>query len=76
MTTHTMNSPVGAFGIAAGSRGTTGGLFARLRARIDEHARFVRTREELATLTDRELEDIGLVRADIEDVARRAARVA
>jgi uncharacterized protein YjiS (DUF1127 family) len=40
---------------------------------LAEHARYVRTREELASLTDRELNDIGLVRSDIEDVAKRAA---
>ena len=31
------------------------------------------TRKALSTLTNRELEDIGLVRGDIDDIARRAA---
>ena len=49
------------------------GLVHRLRARGEEYARYVRTRDELAGLTDRELADIGLVRGDIERIARQAA---
>jgi uncharacterized protein YjiS (DUF1127 family) len=74
-TANTMNSPLGA-ALGAGRGAATGGLFARLRTMLAEHARYVRTREELASLTDRELNDIGLVRSDIEDVAKRAARSA
>ncbi|MDG2340361.1 MAG: DUF1127 domain-containing protein [Paracoccaceae bacterium] len=32
------------------------------------------TRKSLSTLTNRQLEDIGLVRGDIDDIARHAAR--
>jgi uncharacterized protein YjiS (DUF1127 family) len=71
-----MNSPVAAFGAGVAGRGAAGGLLGRLRERLAEHARYVRTRDELASLTDRELDDIGLVRADIEDISRRAARAA
>ena len=49
------------------------GLIDRLRARGEEYARYVRTRDELAALTDRELADIGLVRGDIDHIARQAA---
>jgi uncharacterized protein YjiS (DUF1127 family) len=41
--------------------------------RLVEWRRYRRTVNELATLTDRELEDIGLTRADIEPAARRCA---
>ena len=51
------------------------GLLNRLRARGEEYARYVRTRDELAGLTDRELADIGLVRGDIDRIARQAALV-
>jgi uncharacterized protein YjiS (DUF1127 family) len=75
-TAHTMNSSIATLAGSAANRGAADGLFGRLRTWIAEHARYVRTREELATLTDRELDDIGLVRADIEDISRRAARIA
>ncbi|GAA0289782.1 DUF1127 domain-containing protein [Rhodovulum strictum] len=42
------------------------GLFGRLAARIDAR----RTRNELWRLTDRELDDIGLSRADIDRITR------
>ena len=48
-------------------------LFDRLRTRFEEHARYVRTRDELLALSERELEDIGITRGDIEHVARRTA---
>ena len=51
------------------------GLVHRLRARGEEYARYVRTRDELAGPTDRELADIGLVRGDIEQIARQASLV-
>jgi uncharacterized protein YjiS (DUF1127 family) len=69
----------GAAGTSAG--GAKGGLaqwvsgvVQAIRTRSEEHARYVRTREELSALTERELTDIGLGRGDIEHVARRAAR--
>lgn len=51
------------------------GFFARLRRVL--HARRVehRTRAALRKLSPRELEDVGLVPADIDRVARRAAGV-
>lgn len=39
-----------------------------------EWRRFRETRHQLSQLSGRELEDIGYNRADIVDVARRAAR--
>ena len=50
------------------------GLVHRLRARGEEYARYVRTRDELAALTDRELADIGLCRADIHFAVRETAQ--
>lgn len=79
MTTQT----AGAFGAApsradyARGHGRSGGWFAGLvdhvRARGEEHLRYLQTRNELAALTDRELADIGLVRGDIEGIARKSA---
>jgi uncharacterized protein YjiS (DUF1127 family) len=48
-------------------------LFARVAAWLDEQRRYRRTVKELSQLTARELEDIGLTRADIDGVARRCA---
>jgi uncharacterized protein YjiS (DUF1127 family) len=39
-----------------------------------EQQRYRRTLNELSALSDRELEDIGITRSDIERVARRCAR--
>lgn len=57
---------------AAGSRqgGSAAGLFRRFGAWIEENRRYRRTVAELSALTDRELDDIGLSRGDIEHVAR------
>lgn len=49
------------------------GLVQRVRKWLDESRRYRRTRVELAALSDRELDDIGLCRADIESVARACA---
>jgi uncharacterized protein YjiS (DUF1127 family) len=38
--------------------------------RINEHRRYRATLDELSQLTDRELDDIGLARSEIEQVAR------
>lgn len=51
------------------------GAVQAIRAHGEERARYVRTRDELNALTERELNDIGLGRGDIEHVARRAARI-
>jgi uncharacterized protein YjiS (DUF1127 family) len=70
-----------AHGGAAGGTSASGGLgqwlaglVQTVRTRSEEHARYVRTRDELSALTERELNDIGLGRGDIEHVARLAAR--
>ncbi|MFT4015188.1 MAG: DUF1127 domain-containing protein [Paracoccus sp. (in: a-proteobacteria)] len=47
-----------------------GGVFARVTAMIAAWNDARVTRRELNALTDRELNDIGLTRADIEHVAR------
>ena len=57
-----------------GFAGWVAGVVQVVRARAEERARYVRTRDELSALTDRELNDIGLGRGDIEHVARLAAR--
>jgi uncharacterized protein YjiS (DUF1127 family) len=50
------------------------GLVARLEARIAYWLRYRATVTELGSLTDRQLADIGIMRADIAAVARTAAR--
>lgn len=71
-----------ASGPAVGGRagGGIGGWLAELaraaRRRAAEHECYVRTRNELMQLSDRELDDIGLARIDIESMARSAARSA
>lgn len=49
------------------------GLFAQLREANVRRALFNQTHRELAALSDRDLSDLGFSRADIADVARRAA---
>jgi uncharacterized protein YjiS (DUF1127 family) len=58
----------------------SGGLMARLRAlradlaeRAAKQRLFAQTRNELTNLSDRDLADLGLARADIADVAYQAA---
>lgn len=53
---------------------TLHGLLARLQARIGYWRRYRTTLHELGDLTDRQLADIGVLRADIPAVARSAAR--
>lgn len=48
------------------------GLFARLGKTIADYRLFRATRDELERLTDRELADLGLHRANIADVARES----
>jgi uncharacterized protein YjiS (DUF1127 family) len=45
-----------------------------LQARLDEYQRYRQTLRELESLTDRELEDIGIHRSQIREIAREAAR--
>jgi uncharacterized protein YjiS (DUF1127 family) len=61
---------------SATSGTTNGNLFERAVAWLSEQARYRRTLNELAALTDRELDDIGLARGEVEAVARRSARLA
>lgn len=69
MSTQTLN----AYHATAAETGLPGGLFARVMAWIDERRRYRRTLAELSQLTDRELEDIGISRADIGTIARECA---
>jgi uncharacterized protein YjiS (DUF1127 family) len=59
---------------AAANLGLLGGIVMRLAGWMGEQRRYRRTMNELSALTDRELEDIGLSRGDIESVAQRCAR--
>ena len=59
--------------VAPASTHASGSLFGRLVTWLREQRRYRRTVNELSALSDRELDDIGLRRADIEDVARRSA---
>ena len=66
MSTRTLSS----YGMIGGGSSPLRSLFGRVTAWLDEHRRYRRTVEELAHLTDRELEDIGLQRGEIDLVAR------
>src|SRR3954447_22515593 len=66
-----------ALGGATTGTGSTHGdssLFGRIVHWFTEQRRYHRTLNELSALTDRELDDIGLNRGDIEWVARRCTR--
>jgi len=54
--------------------GLLGGIVMRLTGWVGEQRRYRQTINELAALTDRELDDIGMTRGDIEAVAQRCAR--
>ncbi|SNB62200.1 protein of unknown function [Arboricoccus pini] len=58
---------------ATQERGFLASIFGRFTGSFAEYRRFNRTRNELDSLTDRELADIGLNRADIDNVAWRCA---
>jgi uncharacterized protein YjiS (DUF1127 family) len=49
-------------------------MFEVLKTRINTWKRYNRTVTELQALTNRELADLGIARADINRVAREAAR--
>lgn len=49
-------------------------MFEVLKSRITAWKRYSRTVSELNALTNRELADLGIARADIQRVAREAAR--
>ena len=57
---------------AADEIGGIGGYLARLRQRWAEHRRYRATFAELEALSDRDLADMGLVRADIRAIARES----
>ena len=70
---------LGAFSTSRGSAvdanlGLLGGIVMRLSGWMGEQRRYRQTMNELSVLTDRELEDIGLNRSEIESVAQRCAR--
>jgi len=52
--------------------GEMGGWIARVRKSIAEFRLYRRTMEELESLSDRELSDLGLSRASLRDVALQA----
>ena len=54
--------------------GLLGGIVMRLGGWLGEQRRYRQTMNELSALTDRELDDIGMSRGDIEAVAERCAR--
>lgn len=49
-------------------------MFEALKTRISTWKRYSRTVSELRALSNRELSDLGILRADIERVAREAVR--
>ena len=55
------------------AQGWIASLFADIKRRRAEHEMYRRTLNELRALSDRELSDLGLSRADIHAVAREAA---
>lgn len=59
-----------------GNAGVAGGLFRRVAGWLAEEIRYRRTLNELSALSDRELDDIGVTRAELAAVARRSARLA
>ena len=75
-----MTLPVG--GVAGAWRGESrdtsrfGQLIAALRRQLAVHRVYKQTYEELMTLTDRELDDIGIARCDIRTMARETAKEA
>jgi uncharacterized protein YjiS (DUF1127 family) len=78
MTTTMTNSyrPLGVATSRTAVAATGTGLLERLIGWLGEQRRYRQTMNELSTLSDRELDDIGLTRGDIESVARRCARCA
>ncbi|MDQ2091876.1 DUF1127 domain-containing protein [Marimonas arenosa] len=57
--------------LAAGTHGRIGQIFASLVARYNEWNDLRMTRNALSKLSDRELEDIGLCRGDIDFIAEK-----
>ena len=51
-------------------------MFTRISSALKRHNAYTRTRRELSMLSDRELNDLGISRSDIKNVARHGARAA
>ena len=49
------------------------GLIARIRQALADYRVYLQTRNELDSLNDRELADLGIARGNITDIARGAA---
>ena len=64
---HVMNFPS-----ATKTQGATGGFFAAIAKAFADYRLYTRTVAELNTLSPRELQDLGLSRFVIRDVAREA----
>ena len=67
MATTFTNGTIAETGVLAALRGT----YTRILAAAERRREYHRTLSELSVLSERELADIGLCRADIIDVARR-----
>jgi uncharacterized protein YjiS (DUF1127 family) len=50
------------------------GLIARLRSNLAEYRAYQALRAELSALSDRDLDDIGISRLSIDEIARSGAR--
>jgi uncharacterized protein YjiS (DUF1127 family) len=46
-----------------------------VRRYLENRRVYLQTRRELSTFTDRELDDLGIARSDIDRIAREAAQV-
>jgi len=71
----TLVNPYRVLAESATTRTSRDSLLHRLAAWVGEQRRYRRTVNELSALGDRELNDIGISRSDIEAMARRTARV-
>lgn len=74
----TLVSPLHVSGNERTAHGVSGGasLLQRMTGWFTEQRRYRRTLNELSALNDRELDDIGVVRGELEFVARRSSRAA
>lgn len=71
MTTATAARPTGA--LSAGSERKTGTTYTSLRRALTEYREYLDTLDELRSLSDRQLTDLGMVRGDLKRVAWAAA---
>jgi uncharacterized protein YjiS (DUF1127 family) len=71
----TLVNPYRVLADSAATRTSGDSLLHRAVAWVAERRRYRRTLNELLALSDRELDDIGIGRGEIEAVARRSARV-